>query len=70
VYYNSSYNQKGHCVEVTKCSYANEYRRKIKINLRTKVEIFISTYTNAVVVCYSATWRTELNYAGLIIGRS
>jgi len=31
------------------------------MNLRTKVEICISTHSNADVVCYSATWRTELN---------
>ena len=28
---------------------------------QTKVEICISTYSNADVICYSATWRTELN---------
>jgi len=42
-------------------SHGNKYLRKIKINLRTKVEICISTYSNADAVCYSATWRTELN---------
>jgi len=42
-------------------SHANKYLRKIKINLWTKVEICISTYSNADVMCYSATWRTELN---------
>ena len=42
-------------------SHANKCLRKIKINLRTKVEICISTYSNADVVCYSATWRMELN---------
>jgi len=42
-------------------SHANKYLRKIKINLRTEVEICTSTYSNADVVCDSATWRTELN---------
>jgi len=31
------------------------------MNLPTKVEICISTYLNADVLCYSATCRTELN---------
>jgi len=31
-------------------SHANKYFRKIKINLRTKVEICISTYLNAAIV--------------------
>jgi len=38
---------------------ANKYLRKIKINLRTKVEVCIWTYSNADVICYSATWRME-----------
>jgi len=42
-------------------SRANKYLRKIKVNLQTKVEICISTYSNADVVCYSATWQTDLN---------
>ena len=37
-------------------SNANKYLRKIKINLETKVVIFISTYLNADIICYSATW--------------
>ena len=41
-------------------SYGNKYLQKIKINLRTEVEICISTYSNADVVCYSAIWRMEL----------
>jgi len=46
---------------------ANKYPRKIKVNLRTKVGICISTYLNADVVCYiTATWRTELNDVCLI----
>jgi len=46
---------------------ANKYPRKIKVNLRTKVGICISTYLNADVVCYiTATWRTELNEVCLI----
>jgi len=36
-------------------SHGNKYLRKIEINLGTKVEICISTYSNADVVCYSAT---------------
>ena len=35
---------------------------KIKINLRTKVKIFISTYSNAEVVCYSATCTSGPSY--------
>jgi len=31
------------------------------VDHQTKVEICISTYSNADVVCYSATSRTELN---------
>ena len=42
-------------------SHANKYLRKIKINPWTKVEICISTYSNAGILCYSATCRTELN---------
>ena len=42
-------------------SYGNKYLRKIKINLWTKVEICISTYSNVHVVRYSATCRTELD---------
>jgi len=42
-------------------SHANNYLRKIKINLRTKVEIYTVTCSNADVVCYSAIGRTELN---------
>jgi len=43
--------------------FANKYLRKIKIDLQTKVEICISTYSisNVDVVCYSATWWTKLN---------
>jgi len=47
-------------------SRADKYLRKIKINLRTKVEICISTYSNADGVCYSATWRTEVNDVRLL----
>jgi len=32
-----------------------------KLNLRTKVGICVSTYSNADVVCCSTTWRAELN---------
>jgi len=35
--------------------------------IRTKVGICISTYSNAEVVCYSATWRVELNDVRLIV---
>jgi len=42
-------------------SHESKCLRKIKIHIRTKVEIGISTYSNADFVCYSATWRTELN---------
>jgi len=42
-------------------SHANKYQRKIKINLRTKVEICLSAYSNADAICYSATLRMELN---------
>ena len=38
-------------------SHANKYLRKIKINLQTKVEISISTFSNADI----ATWWTVLN---------
>ena len=38
-------------------SRGNNYLRKIKINLRTKVEICISTYSNADVACHSTTLR-------------
>ena len=41
--------------------HGNKRLRKIIINLRIKVEICISTYSNADIVCYRATWRTELN---------
>jgi len=41
-------------------SHGNKCLRKIKISLGTKDEICISTYSNAYVLCYSATWRTEL----------
>ena len=53
-------------------SHADKYLniRKIKVNLRTKVDICISTYSNADVICYSATWRTELNDVRLIVDRS
>ena len=76
MYYNSTYIQKDHCVKVKNVkdsSHGNKYLRKIKLNLRTKVEICISTYVNADVVCYSATWRTELNERNsvrLIVDRS
>jgi len=33
----------------------------MKINLQTKVDICISTYSTADVVCYSTTWQMELN---------
>ena len=46
---------------VKESSYANKSLRKIKINLRPKVEICISTYSNADVVCYSANWRTSFH---------
>ena len=42
-------------------SRANKYLRKIRINLQTEVEICISTYLNADVVCYNAAWRTQSN---------
>jgi len=51
-------------------SHGNRYLRKIKINFQTKVEICTSTYSNADVVCYSATWQTELNNVLLIVDRS
>ena len=53
-------------------SNANKYLRKIKIglNLRTKVDICISTYSNADVVCYSAISRTEFNDVSLIADKS
>ena len=54
-------------------SHANKYLRKIKINLQTTVKISISTYSNADVICYSATWQTELNKRSsvcLIVDRS
>jgi len=40
-----------------------------KLNLRTKVGICISSYSNADVVCYSATWWTELKDVRLIEAR-
>jgi len=52
-------------------SKANKYLKKI--NLRSKVEMCISTYSNADAVCYSTTWETELNernYVCLIADRS
>jgi len=51
-------------------SHGNKYGRKIKINLQTKVEICISTYSNADVACYSAIWQMELNDIRLIADRS
>jgi len=60
-------------VTLTECerSRAHKYLRKIKVNLRTKVGICISTYSNADVVCYiTATWRTELNDVHLTDGGS
>jgi len=75
MYYNSTYNQK---VYVSKSqnmkdsSHANKYLRKIEINLQTKVEICISTYSKADVVCYSSSWRMELherNSVRLIVDR-
>ena len=42
----------------------------LRLNLQTEVEICISTYSNADVVCYSATWRTELNDVRLVVDRS
>ena len=42
-------------------SHANKCLRKVKVNPGTDVVICISTYWNADVVCYSATWRTKLN---------
>jgi len=56
-------------------SHGNKHLRKlkIKINLGTKVEICISTYSNEEVVCYSATCRTELyerNSVRQIVDRS
>jgi len=55
VYYNITYNQ-----NVTDSSHVNKYLRKIKINLRTKVGISISTYSNADVVCYSTlVWHCQ-----------
>jgi len=50
-------------------SHANKYLRKIKVTLRTKVGICISTYSNADIICYSATWRTQLNDVRLIIDK-
>jgi len=46
---------KSHSQNVKDSSDGNKYLRKIKINLRTKVEICIATYLNADVVCYTAT---------------
>ena len=54
-------------------SHANKYLRKIKINLRTKVEICISAYSNADAVCYSSSWQMEVNERNsvhLIVDRS
>jgi len=54
-------------------SRANKCLRKIKINLRTKVEICISTYSNADAICYSTTSQTKLNKCNsvcLIVDRS
>jgi len=51
-------------------SHATKYLRKIKVNLRTKVGICISTCSVADVVCYSATWRTNLHDVCLIDGGS
>ena len=47
-------------VKALKALHGNKYLRKIKMNLQTKVEICISTNSNADVVCYSATCQTEL----------
>jgi len=51
-------------------SNANKYLRKIKVNRQTEVGICISTYSNADVVCYGATWRTELNDVRLFVDGS
>ena len=52
-------------------SRANKYLRKIKVNLRSKVGLCISTYSNADVVRYSsAIWQTELNDVHLTDGGS
>jgi len=55
-----SYNQKRHCVKVKECE--SQITCKITVNLRTKVEICISTYPNADVVCYSAATCTLVRH--------
>ena len=49
-------------------SHANKYL--IKVNIRTKVGIRISTYSNADIACYSTTWPMELNDVRLIVDGS
>jgi len=39
-------------------------------NLLAKVEICISAYSKADVVCYSATWRMEWNDIHLVVDRT
>jgi len=51
-------------------SRANKYLRKIKVNLQTKADICTSTNSNADVVCYRTTWRTELYDSCLIVKKS
>ena len=51
-------------------SHANKYLRKIEVNLQTKADICISTYSNADVVCYRTTWRMELYDSCLIVKKS
>jgi len=72
---NSTYNQKGHSVKVFERSlkdrsHANKYLRKIKVNIGNKIGICISAYSNADVICYSATWQTKLNDVRLNVDRS
>jgi len=50
--------------------HANKYLKKIKVNFQTEVEICISSYSNADIVCYRASWQTELNDVCLIVDGS
>ena len=51
-------------------SHANKSLRKIKVNIGNKIGICISAYSNADVICYSATWQTKLNDVRLNVDRS
>ena len=50
--------------------HGNKRLRKIIINLRIKVEICISTHSNADIVCYRATELNERNSVRLIVDRT